>query len=145
MKPDEVVQYGPMTLARYGRYVEQQINWDPDEFKKMRAALPRMRQRCSETIAEAVQALRDLTTKCDPLFFLSALFVRNCVVNPETYSEPEHEGSEASVEYAQSLVTAVTPWESRPPSREEREAFDENSAVLRPARRAGGVGRQAHA
>lgn len=106
-KPDEVITVGPLQIVRKGRLTQMTANWDPSAFNAMRASLPERRETLRKTIEENVAAAVKLIQEYDPLPFLFALFLKNCLVDPETYAEPEHDGHESHVEYAQSLVTAV--------------------------------------
>ena len=123
-KPDEVLTAGPLTLVRRGRVVEAHMNWDPGEFAKMRASIPAHRESLREQIAQSVEQAVSLIAACDPLPLLPPLFFKNCVVNPETYSEPEHEGKEARVEYAHSLIMAAPAWGTEPPTKDQFTRFE---------------------
>ena len=105
--PDEVFTAGPITLARRGRVTQISSNWKPGAYEAMRAQMPARRLELKQSIDRSVTVLVDLLKQYDPLQIILTLFAQNCLVNPELYSEPDHEGKEAYVEYTQSLAAAV--------------------------------------
>lgn len=124
-KPDEVFTVGPIQVVRKGRLVEIASDWTPSAFNAMRASLPEERERLRKRIKDNLSELIELIKRCDPLPFIFTLFIKNCLVDPETFSEPEHNGLEARVEYAHSLVTAVADHGSRAPTENEHSRFEE--------------------
>jgi len=123
-KPDEVFTAGPLQVVRKGRLTQVAANWDPAAFDAMRASLPEKREELRKKIAENVALAVKLIEEYDPLPLLYNVFAKNCLTDPETYSEPEHEGVEARVEYAHSLATAVANHGSKEPDKEQHAQFE---------------------
>jgi hypothetical protein len=107
LRADEVHKFGPITMARRGRVTQVSAQWSPEAHAAMRARLPKKRQELKEKIDADIASLISILRSYKPLPLIRSLFVKNCVGDLETYSEPEHEGSEAAVEYGQSLATAI--------------------------------------
>jgi len=124
IKPDEVFSAGPLTMARFGRVVQTQTRWDPAAFEHMRKKMPEMRQKLTSDMAEQINECSRIVSACDPLPLLFSIFLKNNLVDVETYSEPEHEGRESYVEYAQSLIMSVPNHGTQPATEEQAERFE---------------------
>lgn len=70
-----------------------------------------------------IASLVAILDRVNPLPLIALCFARNCMGDPETTTEPEHEGREVEVEYALSLATARPSWSSAAPSEEDEQAF----------------------
>ena len=119
----ETLQLGPLRLDLRGRFVEAANTATPEKHADFLAKIPQQREELERAIAVAVEEATELIRRCDPVALVALAFLKNCLVDPENYSEPEHEGQEAAVEYAQSLVMAVSEWGSTPPTPEQDERF----------------------
>ena len=124
IKPDEVFSAGPLTMARFGRFVQMNTRWDPATFQHMRKKMPEIRQKLASDMAEQINECIGIVSACDPLPLLFSIFLKNNLVDVETYSEPEHEGRESYVEYAQSLIMSVPNHGSQPATGEQAERFE---------------------
>lgn len=111
-------------MIRHGNTVQLRVAWDPAQFAEMRKELPAQREKLRADLDALIREAREIVASCNPLHLMPSLFFKNSLVDPETYSEPEHDGREACVEYAQSLITAVEPWVILPPTDDQIERFD---------------------
>ncbi len=91
----------------------------------MRDSMPVKREELRAKITELVDELVKLIEGYAPLSLIGQVFMKNCMVDPEAYSEPSHEGYEVYAEYAQSLAMAVSTWGTGEPPREAQERFEE--------------------
>ena len=107
VKVDEVFSAGPLTIRRAGRYTEIVSNWPDGEHEKMKERARAERPKLKAGIDEAITRLRELLETFDPIPLIAAAYLQNGVFDPETYSEPSHEGVEAHAEYLQSVALAV--------------------------------------
>lgn len=109
---------------RKGRFVQTTSRLDAAALKTMQDSWPQERNNLRKKIEEKLKLLTTLIQDFDPLKCLFVLFAKNCLVDIETYSEPENEGSEARVEYAHSIVTAVSTLGSKEPGEEQFDLFE---------------------
>jgi hypothetical protein len=102
----ERYQYGPLMLERIGRHTHFSSHWDPAEFKKFKQYIKDHRPEQKAEIDKEITEVQSLIKKYDPLKLLSTVAFKNGFADPESYSEPSHEGKEPYIEYAQSIVLA---------------------------------------
>ena len=91
-------------------------------------AVEGIRGLCAADVARLVEIVQHY----DPVPLIKTLYLKNGVLDAESYSEPTFEGSEAYVEYAQSLAVAVPHMGIAPPV----ESFDRDVSVSSSARAA---------
>ncbi len=89
----------PLGASLQGRVVELRSSWKPGEFEAMRASLPARRAELRIEIGKRVEELVGTIRSYAPLSLIGPLFIKNCMGDPEAYSEPTHEGVESYVEY----------------------------------------------
>lgn len=104
----EYFQLGPIRVERVGRFVRMSSNWNPGEFEKHMEFLREKRGELSVEINQKIREILELIEQNDPLELLTTVAIQNCFADPEQYSESTHEGKEAYIEYAQSLVMGHT-------------------------------------
>jgi hypothetical protein len=126
-KVEESFTAGPMTVSRAGRYVQIKSSWPPGEHEKMKRRAREERPKLKEKIDADVARLVEIMQQYDPVPLIKTLYLKNGVLDAESYSEPTFEGSEAYVEYAQSLAVAVPHMGIAPPI---DAAFDELDALV---------------
>jgi len=107
-QPDEIVQLGPVTIARFGRVLYMKSNLDEKTHKEYMEQWKNARPQLKKDINEAIDRLADLVKTHDPLILLKSIALSNLFADPETYREITHEGSEARVELLMSASTAFT-------------------------------------
>lgn len=116
LKVEESFTAGPMTISRAGRYVQITSNWPRGEHEKFKRRAREERPKLKERIDAAVARLAEIVQQYDPVPLIRTLYLKNGVLDAESYSEPTFEGSEAYVEYLQSLAVAVPEMGTAPPT-----------------------------
>ncbi|KNZ68664.1 Preprotein translocase subunit SecA [Thermincola ferriacetica] len=100
----ECFQQGPIKVERIGRFVRMSSDWRPGEFEKHIQFMQENRSELQAEINRKIGEILDLIEQYDPLELMTTVSTKNCFSDPEQYSEPTHEGKEAYMEYAQSLI-----------------------------------------
>ncbi len=113
---DESFVAGPATVSRAGRYVEIRSRWPTGEHEKFKERVRAERPKLQKRINAAIDQLVEIVTKYDPIPLIRTLYLKNGVLDAESYSEPTFQGSEAYVEYLQSLALAVPEMGSTQPN-----------------------------
>jgi hypothetical protein len=127
LKVEESFTAGPMTVSRAGRYVQIKSSWPPGEHEKMKRRAREERPKLKEKIDADVARLLEIVRQYDPVPLIKTLYLKNGVLDAESYSEPTFEGSEAHVEYLQSLAVAVPQMGTAAPT---DAAFDEMDGLV---------------
>ena len=124
IKPDEVFEYGPLTVARFGRYIQFSNESTPEQQAEIQKHAREMHKEVAEELEEEVPALQRLVGKYDAIelmhraaYELLPLFMKHSVesdyTSEETYTLP-------TVEYIQYLI-ARTPTTPNAPRIEDEE------------------------
>jgi len=127
VKVEESFTAGPVTVSRAGRYLQIKSNWPPGQHEKMKQRAREERPKLKEKIDADVAHLLEIVQHYDPVPLIKTLYLKNGVLDAESYSEPTFEGSEAYVEYLQSLAVAVPQMGTAAPT---DAAFDEMDGLV---------------
>ena len=106
-KPDEVLEYGPIRLERYGRFLQQTSMMTEQGAKKYRERLKASQPELRENINSTITRLIEIAEQYDPFQLLSTVSIKNVFGDPEEYRESTNEGHENYIEFAQSLITGL--------------------------------------
>jgi SEC-C motif len=96
-----------MVFKRAGRYVEITSRWPEGKHEEFKARALEERSNLKEAAETAAHQALDILRKFNPVQLIGHVFIDNAVLDPESYQETSFEGSEAYIEYAQSLALAV--------------------------------------
>jgi hypothetical protein len=128
VKVQESFTVGPTIVSRAGRYVEIKSNWARGEHEKFKRRAREERPKLKKTIDAAIERLTEIVQKHNPIPLIRTLYLKNGVLDAESYAETTFEGSEAYVEYLQSLAMAVPVMGTAPPN---DAVFDEADRLIR--------------
>jgi hypothetical protein len=101
--PYEGMQFGPLTIERYGRRIYTSMDTSSPQFDAFQES---MRDAVAELPGEYTNKVETLSSglaHCDAFDALAAIWMTNSVADPETYKEWEHSGLHAACE----LLAAV--------------------------------------
>ena len=97
-KPDEIAQYGPIVLERYGRFTRVRNLADAEYFRQIKAKAPEFVKNLEKEIREAIAELRVILASLDPFpclqnadgeFFVAHLGIED---EPSLTQDHVHEG-----------------------------------------------------
>ncbi|MBN1321635.1 MAG: hypothetical protein JXA87_12435 [Thermoleophilia bacterium] len=113
-EPDDYFELGPMSVARYGRFVHYQTDGSPEELRAFHDALGECRFDCKDRIDASINRLLEVLERHDPIELIASVTLSTIVSASqvdsakaeEDASAPEDEYNAASIEYLQGLATA---------------------------------------
>jgi|SRR5665213_65034 len=123
-KPDEVFQRGPISFARYGRFIVAKNLSPPEHFKELREKAPQIAAELEIKIKSGIQELRSILRDVDPIGFLTNAYGEFYVAHVGIEDEPsltaDHGLAFRMLDYCVSIF-AATPMsaERRPHTKEE--------------------------
>ncbi len=101
---DESYEYGPIKLAKKGRQVFTQSNWDKEDFKKYKE---KIKEKLPELDRNIKEKLKEIETKImdefDPLDVLAYISYTNILKDPDI-SESAFEGKQLLPEIIQNII-----------------------------------------
>ncbi len=113
LKPDEVIQRGPLFIARYGRLIRFTNRATSEEHHTFLATVAAENSKIHETLARKVSDIQDRITKYDPveLMHRAAYEVLPLFLKHQSESEYSSEESRAlpGIEYIQYLIARTEP------------------------------------
>lgn len=123
LKIDDVLQFGPLIVKRSGRHTEITSNWTPTEHDRFKRRVAADRPDLKTAAEAAAHRAAALLREFDPISLIGHVFAENAVTDAETYQETTYKGSEAFIEYAQSLALAIRDPGTRPAPPEAMQEF----------------------
>jgi hypothetical protein len=104
-KYDEVLEYGPIKIARKGRYVFFSPNIQEEHLEKVlqnaNNTLPKLKSDLAQGFKEIEKLITD---RFDPLDVLAYISAYNLMADPETYSESSFKGKQLFPEIIQNII-----------------------------------------
>src|ERR1043166_7013238 len=111
-RPDEVFQYGPIVLERYGRFTRARNIADPEYFRQVRAKTPEIVQGLEKNILEAIAELREILAPLHPIPFLQnaygEFFIAHLGIKDEPSLTQDHAFAARLIDYCSSIFTATS-------------------------------------
>ena len=112
-KPDEAFSKGPLTVARFGKHVISEVNWQEGEFDKFQKHLIEDYPKVVEEIDTLVSEVKDIIKVLPPEQLLQRAWWEKAMVLIRTDEEDEigEEDLFAShmIDYVQSVIASVPP------------------------------------
>ena len=112
-KPDEAFSQGPLTVARFGKHVAFEVNWQEKEFDEFQKHLIEDYPKVVEEIDTLVSEIKDIIKVLPPEKLLQRAWWEKMMVLIRTDTEDEigEEDPFAShmIDYVQSVIAAVPP------------------------------------
>lgn len=113
IQPDEVYVRGPIRLARYGRHVVGESNWEEAEFAKMQenacATYPTVAAKIDQLVEDIESLVRDLPPEKLLHRAWGECAVRHMKIEAEADMDHEDATALRMIDYIQSLIASVTP------------------------------------
>lgn len=110
-KPDEVFQHGPISFARFGRFIVAKNLAPPEHFKELREKAPQVVAELEATIRSGIHDLRAILRDVDPISFLTNAygdyFVAHMGVEDEPSLTSDHALALRMLDYCVSLFAAA--------------------------------------
>lgn len=109
--PDESYSLGPITVSRYGRYVQFQNNMSDKQMCLFQNRLAGIHKDVMAEIDQTVSKLISLTTSYDPVELLTRGFqthIQECLDNQKSDGQKK-EGAQRLVDYVQCLIVSNPP------------------------------------
>lgn len=96
---DEILEFDGLVIARKGRFIfTENLRSEEEHVAHMKMVLEK-KDEFWQSIEEQVVELEDIIVNFHPLDLIANISLRNKVLDPETYSEPSHDGNDAYTEY----------------------------------------------
>jgi len=106
---DEFFDYGPIKLARKGKAVLVQSNWQKGEHekfkKKAETSLPALKKELEQKYQDIEKLILE---KFDPLDVLAYISAKNLLIDPETETESSFQGKQIIPETIQNIILKNT-------------------------------------
>ena len=116
-QPDEVFSRGPLTMARFGKNVILEANWEEEEFDKFQKHLIESYPKVVRDIEALVSEIKDIIKVLPPEKLLHRAWGEMAGAHMNIESESEVGEEEAislrMIDYVQSVIAAVPPAEDQ--------------------------------
>src|SRR2546425_212754 len=96
---EEVLVGEGITIAISGRFLSIRSHRTPEQQAALRSALAARRAAVPEEIRQRVACLDAIMARYNPLDLIASAALKHLFVDPESFAEHSHEGSQAEVEY----------------------------------------------
>lgn len=129
-KPDETYNLGPLSLTRYGKFVQFQNNMTSSQFDALQKHLAKMHDPVVENIDSKVSEIISLVACYDPVDLLTRGFYRHIkeTINNQKSQESKTEGAQRLVDYVQSIIVSTPP--VQPYQKLSEDVYDHLSSLI---------------